>query len=456
MRRLSRVGYVRLDEDGAVAPGHAVESLGRRRSDRLVQVCHDDIGSLLDQAAGDALAEALSGSGHDDRLVLDASRCAARADLAAIIFHFPVVDEVDLALGHRVLASERLGDRGDLHHVLVHVQNNVAACGVVADRHQADTLDEQHLRRIAVRCDVLLDLRLGLLEQRLLIGGGEIDVFRLAVDDRVGREGRRNFRIFAFGRSITLDQRVVADAERLDSLLAEHHADSREHFLHAVAYRLVAFGQRYAGRLLDRREHAVVNGLDLGRRVGADEDAVILQQQNGGFLAEFGLVGFDPVVHFLEQHVSRIGIRDIYGLVAEQAGRFGLGVLSAHQAVDHRRMQMDDERGAQCVVHRGLDRRAAVLRDACGRQVVLDFLLARGRIRRVGFFRDDVQFLAVQHGEAVFGDRRQRASAGLDPQLVGILVRGVAASRDHVAAVAAVLARYFDQLFYLFHFLFGC
>ena len=61
------------------------------------------------------------------------------------------------------------------------------------------------------------------------------------------------------------------------------------------------------------RDSFFVDGFHLFGRIRSDEDAVVLQQQDCGLLAEFRFVGVDPVFDFFEEHVTRVGVRkDVY------------------------------------------------------------------------------------------------------------------------------------------------
>ena len=56
-----------LYEYGLVGSGLLIEAGGGLLAGRLVEVGHDDVGSLRHQLTGDTLSESLGGSGHDDR-----------------------------------------------------------------------------------------------------------------------------------------------------------------------------------------------------------------------------------------------------------------------------------------------------------------------------------------------------------------------------------------------------
>ena len=275
-------------------------------------------------------------------------------------------------------------------------------------------------------------------EQALLVGAVEVDVFRFAVYDCIRRERCCHFGELLLRRSKRLDQLVVTDFEGLQSRFAEHHPDSRNHLLCAVAYGKCLFGKSYAGSFFDRTEHPFVDCFNFGGRIGSDEDSVVLKQQDRGLFPEGCFVGVDAVQNLFEQHISRIGVGNIHGVVTEQLGRFRLCVLCAHQTVDHGRVQVDDEACAQCVVHRGLHRRTAVFGQTGSGQIILYLLFAGGGVTAISFFRNDVQFFAVQNGKSVLCDRGQSASAGFDPQFFRIFIGSVSTPGDHIAAVLAV------------------
>ena len=69
-----QIGHIRFNEDGAVAFAEFAQVFGGRFTYRFVQVGYDDVGALLDQAAGDSFSEALCSSRNDDRFVLNTTR----------------------------------------------------------------------------------------------------------------------------------------------------------------------------------------------------------------------------------------------------------------------------------------------------------------------------------------------------------------------------------------------
>ena len=176
-----------------------------------------------------------------------------------------------------MFAAECLRDQGDLHHVFVDVEDDVAARGVVADGYQADPFDQDHFRRVTVLIYIRFDLFFGRFQQRFLAIAVEIEVFRFAIYDRVRRERSGYLGVLGRRREEVFGQFVIAYFQRFETLLAEHHPDGGQHFLSAFAYQNVSFGQFRAGRLFDRSEHFFVDGFHLFGRIRSDEDAVVLQ-----------------------------------------------------------------------------------------------------------------------------------------------------------------------------------
>ena len=78
-------------------------------------------------------------------------------------------------------------------------------------------------------------------------------------------------------------------------------------------------------------------------------------------------------------------------------------------------MQVDDVCRAHAVVQRSLDRRTAVLGDACGRKVVLDLLLALRGVAAVLLLSHLVEKGPVEHRESFLANGGESVSAGLDP-----------------------------------------
>ena len=115
-------------------------------------------------------------------------------------------------------------------------------------------------------------------------------------------------------------------------------------------------------------------------------------------------------------------------------------------------MEMDDETAVHAVVQGSFDRRAAVLGQARGGEVVLDLLLALGGIVAVFLGSHRVQQGAVQHGEAVLGNGGEGVAAGLYPEAVRRLEGRVAAAGDDETCVSAVFAGNGDKFLYFFHF----
>ena len=344
-----------------------------------------------------------------------------------------------------MLAAERLGQVGDLHHVLVNLGDDVTACGVVAYGHQPDSFDQNHFRGVTVFCLIGFDLLSGRFENSLGAFAVDIDVVRFAIDDDVGREGFRNLCEAFFRLDEIGDQLVINDLERFESLFtACHHADGRDDLLRAGANIGLAHRCGLGQRFFDLAEHFVVNSLYLLGRFGPDEDTVVLEQDDRRFVAVRLGIFPDAAFHLFEKDVARIDIGNIERFVAEEFLGHLFHILRTHQPVDERRVQVDDETCAQRIVQRRFDARAAILRDAGGGQVVFDLFFARGRIRGILLLRNDVQFVAVEYRKPLFGDRRERVPASFHPQLVSIFVRGIASAGDHIAAVGAVELRYAD------------
>ena len=442
------VRHVGLDEDGAVVPGALVQGGGGGRTGHLIQVRHDDVGSLGHQFAGDALAEALGSARHDDGPTLDPAGRGAGSHLAAVVLHFPVVDEVDPGGLHPMGAAETARVERNLHRIQEDLGDDAGILGAVTHGNQADPLDQQDLGSMAPPSDVGLDLLFGLLHE---VVGIQDDILAFAIDDDVrGERQEHRLRIL----QITVHQRVPGDLQGLEATstagkdLPDGRDDFRDRggdlFTHAVRKRFHALRQP--------RHHVGIDPVDLLRRVGRDEDAVVLQEDDLGLLAPDGLEGLDPFVHLLEEGITGVGIFDVEG-VREETGA-GLGRSGgAHQPVHQRRMQVHDIGKAHAVVQGRFHGRTAVLRDAGHRQVVLHLGFPLGDIGTVLLLPHRVEFRPVQDGKSILADGGQGVAAGLHPQPVGGLVGGIPAPGDDKAGVGAVLAGDVNQFLNTrFHF----
>ncbi len=186
------VRHVGLDEDGAVAAGRGVETLGGLLPHSLIEVGDHDVGPFFHEVARDALAEALGGAGDDDGLAINASLGCGGTYFAAVVLHLPVVDEFDLALCHRMLPAETLGVPCDFDRINEDICDDLCVLCAVAGCQKPYSLDEYDFRGVAAPCDVLLDLLLGQFCDVLAFRGLDEDVFRLAVDDAVRSEWREH------------------------------------------------------------------------------------------------------------------------------------------------------------------------------------------------------------------------------------------------------------------------
>ena len=176
------VRHVGLDEDGAVVPGTLVQGGGGGRAGHFIQVRHDDVGTLGHQFAGDALAEALGGARHDDGSALDPAGRGAGSHLAAVILHFPVVDEVDPGGLHPMGAAETACVERNLHRIQEDLGDDAGILRAIAHGDQADPLDQQDLGGMTPPGDVGLDLLFGLLHK---VVGIQDDILAFAIDDDV-------------------------------------------------------------------------------------------------------------------------------------------------------------------------------------------------------------------------------------------------------------------------------
>ena len=439
-----QVGDIGFEENGPVAAADRVEGGGGLLAGHLVQVGHDDVGALADQFARDAFAEALGGARHDDGLALHATLVGAGGDLAAVILNLPVVDEGDLAAVHRMRPAEGSGVPGDLDGVQEDIRDDLGVLGAVTGGQQADARDEEYLGRVAAAGDVSLDGLFGGIRIRTV----EQEVFALAIDDAVRGEGRLD----SFPTlHRPLGQGVGSDLDGLEAAsgTTQHGAHGGHEVHRLFVDRHISFRDRLHA-CFELGHDAVVDAADLIGRVGAHEDAVVLEEDDLRLGAVVLPPGLDAVVHLLEQGVAGIGVFDVEGL-GEEVRALGLGELRAHHPVHERGMEMDDVAPLHAVVQGGLDRRTAALGEARDRQVVLDLLLAHGGVAVITPAPHRGETLAVEDRESAFVDGREGVAAGLDPKLVGVLVRSVAAAGDHKTRIGAVLAGYFNQCIQFFH-----
>ena len=435
------VGDVGLDEDGAVVPGDLIERSGGRGAHGLIEVGHHDVRALAHELAGDALAEALGRARDDDRLAFHPAGGMASCHLPAVVLHLPVVDEIDPGGFHRVFAAEETGVVSDLHRIEEDLGDDVGVLGVVAHGHEADTLDQQYLRGVSPTRDIGLDLLLGLLHE---VVGIKDDVFALAIDDDV--RGERQADGLRIGQE-AVHERVPHDLQRLDAAAAagQDLADGRDDVRHFVGNLLP---ESFRNRLHVRFQagHNIgIDPVDFFGRIGGDEHAVVLQEDDLRLAAGRRLAGQDAVVHLLEKGVARVRVFDVEGLREE----FGAGFRrfhGAHQAVHQRRVQVHHVGEAHAVVQGRFHRRAAALRQARGGQVFLDLGLARGDVGAVRLLPHRIQLATVQDGEPVLADGGEGVAAGLHPQLLRILVGGIPPAGDDIAGVAPVLPGNGDEI----------
>ena len=297
------VGYVRLYEDGAIAAGQFVEGGGRLLAGNLVQVGHHNVGAFLHQFAGNALAEALGCSRDDDGLAFYASVGTASPHGTAVILHLPVIDKVYPGRFHAVLSTEGAGVEGHFHGIQEDFRDDAGVLGVVTHGYQADAFDEQHLGGVAPAGDIGFDFFFGL--GRLVVGVND-DVFALAIDDAVGREGCED--AFRVGQEF-IHQGVFGNLQGLEAASAagQDLPDGGKHFAHAVAHGCFPF--REGGHQGFQLCHYVlINGIDLRHRIGGYEDAVVLQEDDLRLASALRFPLADGIIHLLEEGVTRIGI----------------------------------------------------------------------------------------------------------------------------------------------------
>ena len=138
-------------------------------------------------------------------------------------------------------SAEVAGVESDFHRVLEHFGDGLGVLGAVTHGDEAYTLDEQHLRSIAVLLHIGFDLPFGVLYE--VFASFEPDVLRLAVDDSVGSERCEHLlRVVLENRA---DYGIVAYLERLESAAsaAQDGAYGGDGFGRAVADSGFAFGQ---------------------------------------------------------------------------------------------------------------------------------------------------------------------------------------------------------------------
>ena len=422
-----------LYEYGLVGSSLLVEAGCGLLPGRLVEVGHHDVGSLRHQLTGDAFSESLGCAGHDDGLSFHTAFRRACGDLAAVVLHLPVVDEINPCLLHRMLSSETLRIESDLHRIGEHVGDDLRVLEVVSNGHETDTLDEQHLRRVALLGGESLDLLLRLLQNLFIRLCVNEYVGALAVHDDVRCE--RCGDLLAGSVKEVVHKGVLRDFKCLKSSAGagEHLPDGRDDIRYGRGDLAPALWQ--SGHLgLKFPEDFRIYSLDLGGRVSAHEYSVVLKEDHLRLLSVRGLVGVDTVVDLLEKGIARIGIFNVKRL-REDLPAGGLGVRRAHQAVDQGRVEVHHERESHAVVQGCLHRRPSVLCDAGHGEVVLDLLLADRRVLIVGLLSHLVQKGSVEDGESVLCYSGKGVAAGLHPKSVLILVGGVAASCDHKAGV---------------------
>ena len=337
------VGHVRLYEYGLVCLGDFVKTGGRLLAGHLVQIGHHNVGPFPDQFTGDALTESLGSSGHDYGLPFDASSRSCCSNLAAIVFHLPVVNEGNLAGGHRMLASETGGIPGDLHGIHEYVRYGLGLLGVGADSHKTDSLDEQHLRSVAALLDVSLDLPFSLLHKILGILRINEYVLTLAVDNTVRSEGLKDGCSCILALDEAVDQRIVGHFQSLEPAAspAEDRPDCGDCLADAVADWSLAFRDRLHQRFQFGHD-SVVDSFDLLNSVSSDEDTVVLEEYDCRVASVLLPVFLDLVVHLLEKGVAGIRVWDVQ-CIREEMGAQGLSILAAHQSIDKGRMEMDHE-----------------------------------------------------------------------------------------------------------------
>ena len=435
------VGHVGLDEDGPVVPGDFVEGSGRRGARGLVEVGHDDVRALGQEFPGDALAEALGRARDDDGLAFHPAGGSAGRHLAAVVLHFPVVDEIDPGGLHRMFPAEGSGIERHLHRVQEHLGDNAGVLGVVAHGHEADSFDQQHLRGMSPAGDVSLDLLLGLPDRIL---GFQDDILALAIDDDVRGKGMED------GRRIlqeTVHEGVPGDLQGLETATAagQDLADGRQDLGHFGGH-LLAHPVRsglYTG--FQAVHDAGIDPVDLLGRVGTHENAMVLQEDDLRLAAAGGLPGLDAVIDLLEKGIAGVRVLDIEG-VREEFGAGFRRLHGTHQAIHQRRVQVHHIREAHAVVQGGLHGGTAAFGQAGGGQVFLDLGLALGDVSAVRLLPHRIQLAAVQDGKTVLADGGEGMAAGLHPEMVFILVGGISTASDDVASVASVLPGDGDEI----------
>ena len=202
-----------------------------------------------------------------------------------------------------MFSAEGAGVESHLHGIQEDFCDDAGVLGVVSYGHQADAFDEQHLGGVAPAGDIGFDFFFGL--GRLVLAVHN-DVFALAIDDAVGREGCED--AFRVGQEF-IHQGVFGNLKGLEAASAagQDLPDGGKDLAYAVAHGCFPF--REGGHQGFQLCHYVlINSIDFCYRIGGYEDAVVLQEDDLRLAAALCFPLSDGIIHLLEEGVTRIGI----------------------------------------------------------------------------------------------------------------------------------------------------
>ena len=430
------IGDVHGDGDGAVGPESGIEFIGSGLSPLHIEVGDDDVGAIGGEFLGDAEAKALGGAGdHADAIRETGVTRTGGGDLAAVGFHFPVLDEAPFLVGEETGATEGLGQ---LQHEAGILGGGGGGTGVLQRGTSAvDGLAGrgQHLGLVAARLGEGGDALGGEVAR---IGEG------LGVDDVVGREGAgRNGEGILHGDDGTL------------TVFGKQTAQGRGlgHDCLGIRRDLKQVGDDVGLGIdrLKRGRHATIDLLDLFERIGPHENAMVAEEEDLRLRTTLGLGCVEALLDHGRERIARVGILDPEGIREELGHSLG-PIAGAGHAVDKGRVEMDHVGVLDHVVHRGLDGGAARASglDGGGHQRLYLGLALPGALGH-GFGEHALQRRAPDLDKLVLLNRGQRGAAGFDIEEFIVLEGGVATAQEHVAAFGSVFTRRGGEIGYFQH-----
>ena len=312
-RNIRNIG---LDENSTIALDHSVETSHSSLSHFFVKVGHHDVGTFEQKTTSNTFAKALSSTGHHDGFVFGTTRSATGSHTTTIIFHFPVVDEIDLSLSHRMSTAKVFGQSSNLHGIFVYIEDDVALSSIIANSHQTNTFDKNHLGQITKFLHKSGNRFLSLSNLVLAFFGIDINVVRFAINNAVGRERTTDFCVslstvverfhqrilahfqhFQIGAGIRIADTAASLSGQLNSFLTQHHTQSGQNLFRARASVAIFDKERLHFQL---SQNGIVLRFDFFDAIGSHKNTVILQPDNRRFFTKSFTMSLDRIFYLFK------------------------------------------------------------------------------------------------------------------------------------------------------------